>query len=160
MRQTTGSISAASEPKFTILWRHVKDILLLNKVFPIVDKCLSCEDIAGQSCPMVPRWRFLATFCDLCFQRAACNNRFQTCILNSTTNIRSCHAGPLFEKCSVTCSIGLMGKTPLSGYKGISPIFRVFCYTICSSLKRSGMARVNELSHSFTCHPHVYPQVE
>jgi len=22
------------------------------------------------------------------------------------------------------------------------------------------MARVNEESHSFTCHPHVYPQVE
>jgi len=29
-----------------------------------------------------------------------------------------------------------------------------------SSLKRSGMARVKEGSHSFTCHPHVYPQVE
>jgi len=29
-----------------------------------------------------------------------------------------------------------------------------------SSPKRSGMARVNEGSHSFTCHPHVYPQVE
>ena len=29
-----------------------------------------------------------------------------------------------------------------------------------SSLKRSGMARVNERSHSFTCQPHVYPQVE
>jgi len=27
-------------------------------------------------------------------------------------------------------------------------------------LKRKGMARVNEGSHSFTCHPHVYPQVE
>jgi len=25
---------------------------------------------------------------------------------------------------------------------------------------RPGMARVNERSHSFTCHPHVYPQVE
>jgi len=24
--------------------------------------CLSCEDIARQSCAMVPRWRFLATF--------------------------------------------------------------------------------------------------
>jgi len=31
-------------------------------LFPIVDTCLSCEDIAGQSCAMVPRWRFLATF--------------------------------------------------------------------------------------------------
>jgi len=26
--------------------------------------------------------------------------------------------------------------------------------------RRSGMARVNEGSHSFACHPHVYPQVE
>jgi len=30
--QTTGSISAASGPKFTILWGHV-EILLLNKFF-------------------------------------------------------------------------------------------------------------------------------
>ena len=29
-----------------------------------------------------------------------------------------------------------------------------------SSLKRSGMALVNKGSHSFTCHLHVYPQVE
>jgi len=29
-----------------------------------------------------------------------------------------------------------------------------------SSLNRSGMARVNDGSHSFTCHPDVYPQVE
>ena len=29
-----------------------------------------------------------------------------------------------------------------------------------SSLRCSGMARVNEGSHSFTCHPHVHPQVE
>ena len=29
-----------------------------------------------------------------------------------------------------------------------------------SSLKRSGMAHVNVGSHSFICHPHVYPQAE
>jgi len=60
--QTNERISAASGPKFTILWGHVEEILLLNKFFPIVDKCLSCKYIAGQSCAMVPRWRFLATF--------------------------------------------------------------------------------------------------
>jgi len=61
--QTTGWISALSRPKFTILWGHVEDISLLNKFFfPTVDTCLSCEDIARQSCAMVPRWRFLATF--------------------------------------------------------------------------------------------------
>jgi len=60
--QTNQTISAASGPKFTILWVHVKEILLLNRFFPIVDTCLSCEDIARQSCAMVPRWRFLETF--------------------------------------------------------------------------------------------------
>jgi len=56
--QTTRPISAVSGPKFTILWGHVKEISLLNKFFPIVDTCLSCEDITRQSCAVVPRWRF------------------------------------------------------------------------------------------------------
>jgi len=34
----------------------------LTRFFPIVDVCLSCKDIARQSCAIVPRWRFLATF--------------------------------------------------------------------------------------------------
>ena len=60
--QTCQQISAVSRPKFTILSGHVEHILLLNKFFPILDTCLSCEDIARQSCAMVPRWRFLGTF--------------------------------------------------------------------------------------------------
>jgi len=44
--QTNETISAASWPKFTILQGHVGEILLLNNFFPIVDTCLSCEDIA------------------------------------------------------------------------------------------------------------------
>ena len=60
--QTTGPISAASGLKFTILWGHGEEILLPNNFFPIVDMCLSCKDIAQQSCATVPRWRFLATF--------------------------------------------------------------------------------------------------
>ena len=61
MKQTTRPISAGSG--FTILWGHLLlIIMLLNKFLPIVDMCLSCEDIAEQSCAMVPRWRFLATF--------------------------------------------------------------------------------------------------
>ena len=31
--QTNETISAASRPKFTILWGHVEEILLLNKFF-------------------------------------------------------------------------------------------------------------------------------
>ena len=31
--QTNETISAASGPKFTILWEHVEEILLLNKFF-------------------------------------------------------------------------------------------------------------------------------
>ena len=60
--QTRQQISASSGPKFAILWGHVGDILLLNKFFRIVDTCLSCEDIARQSCGMVRRWRFFASF--------------------------------------------------------------------------------------------------
>jgi len=59
--ETTGPISAASGPKFTIWWRHV-EILLLNRCFPIVDTCLSCEDIFRQICAMVPRWRLFHDF--------------------------------------------------------------------------------------------------
>jgi len=66
--QTNEKISAASGPKFAVLWGHVGEILLLNKFFfPIVDMYLSCEDIARQRCAMVPRWRFLATFLGLAF---------------------------------------------------------------------------------------------
>jgi len=60
--QTTGPISAASGPKFTVLWGHLEQILMLNSFFPIVDMCLSCEDIARQSCKMVRRWRFFGDF--------------------------------------------------------------------------------------------------
>ena len=60
--QTNETISAANGRKFTILWGHVEEILLLNKFFPIVDMCRSYEHIARQRCAMVPRWRFLATF--------------------------------------------------------------------------------------------------
>jgi len=50
----------------------------LTTFFPIVNMCLSCKDIAEQSCAVVPRWQF---FCVLYFEWAACST-FQTCILN------------------------------------------------------------------------------
>jgi len=80
--RTPKQISAVSGLKFSILWGHVEEILLFNKFFPIVDACLGCEDIARQSCAMVPRWWFLTIFCVLYFQRAA-RSTFQTCSLNS-----------------------------------------------------------------------------
>jgi len=44
--QTIKMISATSGPKFTILQGHVEKILSLYKFFfPIVDTCLSCENI-------------------------------------------------------------------------------------------------------------------
>jgi len=74
--QSTGSISAASGPKFTILWEHVEEILLLKIFFPIVDTCLSCEDIARQSCGMVPRWRLFGDFlCAVFSARSAAHFR-------------------------------------------------------------------------------------
>jgi len=77
--QTNEPISAASRPKFTILSGHIfsidsatshkktnaqrmGDILLFNKFFPIADTCLLCEDIARQSCAMMPRWLIFGDF--------------------------------------------------------------------------------------------------
>jgi len=48
--QTTESISAISGLKFTILWGHVGRYCCLTCLFPIIDICLSCEDITRQSC--------------------------------------------------------------------------------------------------------------
>ena len=56
-----------SSPCYQDMWRRY---CRLTSFFPIVDTCLSCEDIARQSCAIVPRWRF---FCVLYFQRAACS---------------------------------------------------------------------------------------
>jgi len=58
--QTTRSIAAASMPKFTILWGHLEEILLL--FFPIVDTCLSCKDIARQIVQWCPDGDFFAFF--------------------------------------------------------------------------------------------------
>ena len=80
--QTHQQISAVSRPKFTILSGHVEEVLMFNNYFPIVDICLSAKDILRQSCAMVTKWRFFASFCVLYFQRAACS-KSQTCILNS-----------------------------------------------------------------------------
>jgi len=57
--KTRQTISAASGPKFTILWGHV-EMLLFNMFFAIVDTSLTCEDIAWQICATVRRWRFFA----------------------------------------------------------------------------------------------------
>ena len=81
--QTTGLISAASGRKFTILWRHAEDILLLKKFF----FRLSIRALVAKIQPdKVVRWcrdgEFWRLFCILYFQRAACST-FQTCILNS-----------------------------------------------------------------------------
>ena len=48
-----------SSPYCGNMWRTYR---CLTCFFPIVDTCLSCEDIARQSYAMVPRWWFLATF--------------------------------------------------------------------------------------------------
>ena len=80
--ETTGPISAASGPKFSILWGHVEEILQLNQVF----LGLSTRDLVVKIQPnKVVRWctdgDFLASFCVLYFQRATCSKK--SCILNS-----------------------------------------------------------------------------
>jgi len=41
------------------MWRRY---CCLTSFFPIVDTCLSYDDIAEQTCAMVPRWRFFGDF--------------------------------------------------------------------------------------------------
>jgi len=48
-----------SSPYYGDMWRRY---CCLTSFFPIVDICLSCEDIARQSCGMVPRWRLFGDF--------------------------------------------------------------------------------------------------
>ena len=63
--QTTGPISAVSGPKFNILCGHLEEIgpyCCLTSFFPIVHMCLSCEDIAGQSCQWYADGDFFASF--------------------------------------------------------------------------------------------------
>ena len=55
-RQQISAASGRSSPE------HVEEILLFNTFFPIVDTCLSCEDIVRQSCTMVPTWRIFGDF--------------------------------------------------------------------------------------------------
>jgi len=74
--QTGKPISAASGTKFTILSGHVEEVLLFNRFFPIVDTCPT------KLCDGAQMGIFLAIFCVLYFQRAACST-FRTCILNS-----------------------------------------------------------------------------
>ena len=48
-----------SSPYCKDMWRRY---CCLTSFFPIVDTCRSCEDIARQSCVMVPRWRLFVDF--------------------------------------------------------------------------------------------------
>jgi len=56
-----------SSPYCEDMWRRY---CCLTSFFPIVDTCLSCEDIARQSCAMVRRWQIFASyiFSQLCVQ--------------------------------------------------------------------------------------------
>ena len=47
-----------SSPYYQDMWRRY---CCLISFFPIVDTCLSSEDIARQSCAMVPKWWFFAS---------------------------------------------------------------------------------------------------
>jgi len=83
--QTNETTSAAiSGPKFTILWGHVEEILLLNKFFfRLSIRALVANiypDKVVRWCPDGDFWRL---FWVLHFQRSACRI-FQTYILNRT----------------------------------------------------------------------------
>jgi len=54
-------LANSSQPSACQSWGYVEEVSVFNKLFPIVNICLSCEDTAGQSCAMVPKWQFFAS---------------------------------------------------------------------------------------------------
>jgi len=53
-------------------YQDMEKVLQFNKFFPTVHTCLSYEDIAWQSCAMVPRWRLLhSVFSASCVQHVS-----------------------------------------------------------------------------------------
>ena len=79
--QTNETISVASSPKFTILWGHVEEILLLKIFFRLSIHALVAKIEPDKVVGWRPDGDFLTIFCVLHFQRAA-RSMFQTCILN------------------------------------------------------------------------------
>jgi len=82
--QTRHRISAVSGPKFTILRKHVEEILLFKICF-ILSICALVAKISPDQCVRwcadSDFWR-RPNFCVLHFQRATCST-FETCILDS-----------------------------------------------------------------------------
>jgi len=61
--QTTGLISAASGPKFTISWAHMEEILLLRSFFFRLSNVPWLQRYSPtKSCAMVPRWQIFDDF--------------------------------------------------------------------------------------------------
>ena len=55
---------------------------MFNDFFPIIDTCLSCEDMVGKMLCNDAQMTIFGDFCVAHFHRNACRT-FQTCILNS-----------------------------------------------------------------------------
>ena len=60
--QTRQPISAASGPKFTILWEHMEEILYLTSFFSDCPFMPQLWRYSWHTCVMVHRWRFFASF--------------------------------------------------------------------------------------------------
>ena len=58
-----------SSPYYGDMWRRY---CCLTSFFPIVDTCLSWEDIVRRSCTMVPRWRIFGDFLGPAFPASRC----------------------------------------------------------------------------------------
>ena len=77
-----------SSPYCGNMWRTYR---CLTSFFPIVDMCLSCEDMAHKVVQWCSDGQFLAILWVLHFQRAA-RSMFQTCILNSHQGHTMCRS--------------------------------------------------------------------
>ena len=58
MKRSASLVGRCSPYCKDMWWRYC----CLRRFFPFIDTCLSCKDIARQSCAMVPRWRIFGDF--------------------------------------------------------------------------------------------------
>jgi len=87
------SLVGQTSPYCGNIWRTY---CYLTSFFPIINMCLSCEDIARQSFAMVPRCRFLGTFFAPCIFSEPCAARFRP-----ASQIRT-KATPCVEVCQTS----------------------------------------------------------
>jgi len=111
-----------SSPYCEDMWRRY---CCLTSFFPIVDTCVSCKDIARQSCAMVRRLRFLRNFCPEKFSYWATTTKMYIWCTSPRDGQTSCKVWlTSIELC--WCSNESKTRNPLK-FAGMEDMWRTYC---------------------------------